>query len=817
MPRRFSVCVLTLALVMVAAPLAAAQGGSAGSFTGLVIDSDTGDPIVMATAALLDGDDLVTGTVSGPDGVFRLDAPAAGTYAIEFSFVGYEPVTMAGVAAPPAGQSEDLGTIRLAPDVAQLDGVEVAAERQRVQIEIDRMVYSTADDPMVQGGTATDILETIPSVDVDLDGNVSLRGSGSVAVLVNGRPAPVTADMIADYLQQLPADAVERIEVIPNPSARFEPDGMAGILNIVLREDADPGLGGSLSARADTRGSVATSNLISFGRGPWSLSATYNLRRGVRERERTSYRIHRLATPLTSTDEISLDDRVMLNQRLGLTAEYALTPRTTISAQTSLRTQGFDEERNLGAVRFDAEQSPIGAWERSVNDDESRLGGDLRLGMRHAFDQEAGHRLSGQARVDFQVRERHEEISERPTDGSFDLFHERQTRLDRTDRRGALDIDYERPIGDFRFETGYSGFVRLQSRDFLSESRDNPSGSFSNDIGLTNSSDYALWIHAVYGQLAREFGPLGMQLGVRLESATTDFEVIGQDEAYRNAYFSAFPSAFLAYEINDDNSLRASYSRRVNRPRTDHQNPFPRFDDPLNVYVGNPAILPEYTHAFELGYVRFTDWGSVTVSPYSRFTSDLIQYVVTVQEDGVTLRTVDNIASSSSHGVEGIVSFQRDALRGHLSLEGFRRISDGAVPGTELERDTFGWGGRANVSYTLDALGLPGTTVQATGWYRAAMRTEQGRTGSRLFTNVAIRQQLLDDRLSLNVRFRDPLGTAGTMFIYDQPALYQEVHSDWGAQRIDFNVSFRFNQPERRRGPERPPEESGYAEEEFEG
>jgi len=801
-PRSVTRLLPSLLLFLLVAPLATAQSGAV---TGRVVDAASGEPIPSATVALWRAADssLVTGGVTTPDGAFRVEGVPADAYEAIVSFVGYEDhVETVEVAA---GRTVRMGSVRLAPDVAALEGVEVTAARQTVEVQADRTVYSFADDAIVAGGTASDILEQVPSVEVDLDGNVSLRNSGNVTVLINGRPAPIPPDLVGDYLRQLPADAVERVEVIPAPSARYEPDGTAGILNIVLREDTDPGLGGSLSFTGDTRGSTAASGLLSYGRGPWSLSADYAFRRDLREAGRTALRISRGAfLPETLRDEVGEDDRRRLSNRLGLTAEYAFSRRTSLRTQASVRSWNHAEEQLLGAAFFDAQRAPIGTSQRRVADDESRIGGDIRLGLRHRFDAEGTHRLEADARLNAQARERSESIAEAPNGGAPVDFLERETRLDRTDRRAAFDLDYLRPLLGGRFEAGYSFFVRLQERDFFSQSRPDGADPFAPDVGLTNASEYGLWVNAVYGQWARSLGRVDLQAGVRLETAQTDFDVVGEEEAFSNRYASAFPSAFAVYRLDDSNRLRAGYSRRVSRPRTDHQNPFPRFDDPLNIYVGNPNIRPEFTDALEASYVRFLPWGSLQVGPYARRTTDRILYVVRVREDGVAVRTVENLATTTALGSEGILSFegQDDRLRGTLSVNAFRVTTDGGAEGTALERDTFGWGGRASVSYALDALGMPGTVAQASARYRAGMRTEQGRSRSFLFTDLAFRHRLLDDRVTLNLRLRDPLGTARASWILDQPALYQEVERDWGAQRVQLSVSYLFNPPERSRGRE---------------
>ncbi|GIV60407.1 MAG: hypothetical protein KatS3mg043_1496 [Rhodothermaceae bacterium] len=256
------------------------DGAVRGSIGGTVLDAETAEPIASATVGLWRAADssLVTGTITEQDGRFRLEGIRGGRYYVTVSFVGYATETIPDVAVEPGNLQIDLGTIRLVTDAQMLDEVEVSAERTPMQIQIDRTVYNVADAPVAIGGTATNVLETIPSIDVDVDGNISLRGSGNVAVLINGRPAPVSSEFIAAYLRQLPAGSIDRVEVIPNPSARYEPEGMAGIINIVLKQEAELGLGGTVVAGGDSRGGYNASGTFTYGRGPLNLALTYGFR-----------------------------------------------------------------------------------------------------------------------------------------------------------------------------------------------------------------------------------------------------------------------------------------------------------------------------------------------------------------------------------------------------------------------------------------------------------------------------------------------------------------------------------------------------------
>lgn len=807
---------LLAVLAVLLAGTAAAQPRSAAAITGSVLDAETETPIPSASVAVwrvtAEDTTLATGAITDAEGAFRVEGVRPGRYRVDVSFIGYRTERREDVAV--GSGVTDLGTIALDPDIAQLEGVEVAARREQVQVQIDRTVYSTADDPASAGGSATNVLEGIPSVDVDVDGNVSLRGSGNVAILINGRPAPVGAEFIAAYLQSLPAGTIDRVEVIPNPSARFEPEGMGGILNIILKENVDRGAGGSVSAGADTQGGYNASGTLTYGRGPWNLGATYGFRQSERGGGGSSFSITRPeGVPGTILDQVEDEESSGTSHNVNLSADYAFSRSTSLSASGQLGVRSEREiEVNDFLERLDLGEDPVLAYERFVEEEGERWNADARLGFRHAFGPQDGaaHALSAEARYN---------VSGNTDDELFTQTGDRpelqRSTTGRDRNEASLALDYVRPLGDFRVELGYKGDLESYVSDLFAETQI-AAGVFEPDTLLNNAFDFDQQIHAVYGQLARAWGPLGVQLGLRAETARTTFTLENTATAYDNDYASLFPSAFLSYELGDDNVFKASYSRRINRPRTWSLNPFPSLDDPRFPRVGNPALRPEYISSFELGYVRYTPWGSLTVTPYYRSTTDAIRRLETFcgdevsdiiralceNEDVVSVRTVQNLATDESYGVEIINSFEgRGALaglRGYVSLEGFRSVSDDA--GGDLQNDAFGWGGRVNASYDFGArTALDGLTLQANLRYRAPMDTEQGRRGAFTFLNLALRQQLLGDRASLTLNFRDPFGLAGFDFVLDQPRLYQESERRWGAQQVGLTFTYNFGQQQRQR------------------
>lgn len=806
---------LPLLAVLVALPVSAQPGGT---LTGTVLDADAETPIPSASVAVwrvtAEDTTLATGGITDPEGRFRVEGIRPGRYRVDVSFVGYVRERREDVEV---GRGvTDLGTIALAPDVAQLEGVEVAAERQQVQVQIDRTVYSTADDPASAGGNAANVLEGIPSVDVDVDGNVSLRGSGNVAILINGRPAPVGAEFIAAYLKSLPAGTIDRVEVIPNPSARYEPEGMGGILNIVLKENVDRGVGGSVSVGGDSRGGYQGNGTLTYGRGKWNLGATYGFRQEEGGGDGSSFSITRpLDAPNTTLAQVEDEDESETSHNVNLSADYAFSRRTSLTAsgQFGVRDE-LETELNDFVEEVASGGDPALAYERLVEERGERWNADARLGFRHAFgpQDDAPHALTAEARYN---------VSGNTDDETFTQTGDRaelqRSTSERDRAEASLALDYVRPLGGFRVEAGYKGDLESYLSDLFAETR-NDAGVFVPDTLLNNAFEFDQQIHAVYGQLAREWGGLGVQLGLRAEVAQTTFTLENTGEDYDNDYASLFPSAFLSYELGDDNVFKASYSRRINRPRTWSLNPFPSLDDPRFPSIGNPAIQPEYVSAVELGYIRYTPWGSLTLTPYYRHTTNAIrriesfcaettsELVLMLCEDPnvVSVRTVQNLATDESYGVELINSFEGGGLlgglRGYVSVEGFRTVSDGAGTDGELSNDAFGWGGRVNMTYDFGArAGLDGLTLQGNLRYRAPMDTEQGRRGSFTFLNLALRQQLLGDRASLTLNFRDPFGLAGFDYVLDQPRLYQEREREWGAQQVGLTFSYSFGQQQRQR------------------
>ncbi|MEM1055834.1 MAG: TonB-dependent receptor [Bacteroidota bacterium] len=797
--------------------LPVATSAQEATLTGSVLDGESDLPLPTATVALwTPGADssLVGGVTANIDGEFSLQAEP-GEYSLVISFVGYQTMRQP---LSVGTEAVDLGVVRLLPDAAALSTVQVRGERSQVAARIDRTVYSTADNPVNEGGTATDVLSNLPSVDVDIDGNVSLRGSGSVAIFINGRPAPVSADFIAAYLRSLPAGTIDRVEVIPNPSAAFEPDGVGGVINIVLKENTDLGLGGTFAAGTDTQGGLNATGAVTYGRGPWSLAATYGIRSDQREGSGSTFSINRFEASPTTLDQAEVQDRSRLSNFVSFSADYALAENTTLTSQLQLGIQSGDQEELNATLRQDASGATMAEYERLATESGDGYSGGLRLGLRQQFGD--NHSLTVEANAEAEEEGELQAFNDRIFLGDATFGLPPQIDEDDAEREVELRIDYTQPLAGFQIDIGYNGSIETESST-LDARRMGADGLLTPDPNLSNSYDFDERVQAIYAQASRDWGLVGVQLGLRAEQATTTLGLLTTGEQFDNDYQSLFPSAFLALNLSELTTIRGGYSRRINRPRRWELNPFPSFDVTGSIIrQGNPALRPEYTDSFEVRAQQITPFGSLALTPYYRRTTDIIRRIASPPDaDGVSVRSPQNLDTADAWGAEAVLALDDvGGFDGFLSLEGFRlQTGTAATSEAELSSDAFGWGGRVNATYAFgDRFGLGGDLdLQTTVRYTAPIDTEQGRRGARADVNLALRQALFSDRAALTLQVRDPFDVTDLQLVLDQPELFQEIERNWGVRQFGLTFSYTLGRQDRQRDRGQNGGGGGYAGDDF--
>ncbi|MEM1269791.1 MAG: TonB-dependent receptor [Bacteroidota bacterium] len=735
---------LWLTLLLLLPSLALAQTASpTGRLTGLVRDAGTGTPLAGATVSLFTSPDtaFVTGTATSADGRFQLDGIPAGTYQVRASFVGYTAANAEDVAVT-ARTATEVAPFSLETDATALEGVEVSAQRELVEQRVDRTMYNVAAQPVTAGGHALDVLETLPSIEVDAEGRLSLRGGQNVAVHLNGRPVPVQGDQLAALLRQIPAESVERVEVMPNPSARYDADGMSGIIDIVLKKSTNRGLSGGATLGTGTAPNTQLGGNLAYQRGPLDVSGSYTYRYDAFGIDGTSLQRRQLAAGTSVIDQtIVIENGIRSHLGTG-TLDWRPNDATLLGISGTLGHRDRADDQQIGVV-FGLGPDIEATLDRSG--DIASDGLTLDVVTTAEFKPGENRSLSSEFRwtrndveederfLDIDAAQR-EAFSARLSDDQNDEF--------------ALQADYTASLAGVQVETGAKGTARFIRADLDTRFGE----ALQLDPALSGLFAYDETVAAAYLQGMRSFGALQVQAGLRVEDARRDVEPGTGQAGIEDRFTSFYPSAFALYTFSPGTTLKASTSRRVNRPNARLLDPTPRFQDTLIVDIGNPRLQPEYTTAYELAFqYKFI----ATLTPFYRRTTDTIRRRIRLDaETGRTLATFQNLDVQDAYGIETTLSPRIGPVRGVLSASVFRAITEGGNVETDLGSDGLVY----TLNGNLQAEIRKGTTVQLFGFYRGPLEVEDGRISPLGFATLglshAFNQQV---RLALNVR--DIFGT----------------------------------------------------------
>ncbi|NJD19673.1 MAG: TonB-dependent receptor, partial [Gemmatimonadetes bacterium] len=607
--------------------------------------------------------------------------------------------------------------------------------------------------------------------------------SSNVVIQVNGRPAPFRGDALALYLKQLPAGAVDRVEVLPNPAAKYDPEGMSGIVNIVLRQNTDLGLSAAVNAAGSSRDRFNGSGSVGFQRGRLNLAGMYAVNSD--QRRPTGF-MERLSLAGVSAGETIVQDTRGLQESLGhsLTGslDYKLRPATTLSFQASGNLNGNDGLSVNGFRLFGAPDASGRTWASATGTERDLRSGDLMLGLRHVP-------AAGRNAITLEARlSGNDDVSEaRYGDATLASLRE-LTRNETGNRDASLQLDVTRTLLGIKVETGARAEERVIDTD-LSRS------PFGNAASLSggNAFDYDARIWAGYAQASRAVGRLSLQGGLRLEHADTRFDLRSTGEAYDNRYSSLYPSASALVDLGEGRSVRAGYSRRVQRPRTGQLNPFPLQEDSLSLLVGNPSLLPQYTNSFDVTLQTGGTLGTLQVAPFYRVTTALIRHYKTIDPGtGVSTTTFRNFDRSSQYGLDVTATGRLGSRLSGMLGANMAQVSTSAENlQAGLASNALSWSVRSNATLRLGSL----TDVQGFLMYRAPMEIEQGRMRSFVVSNVSLRHRVLGGRGDVVLRVTDPLGRMNFGFTTADELHEQEFLRRSDARNVALSFSYSFGRP----------------------
>lgn len=773
----------------------AMQPTGSGVLVGVVQSGETGEPMGSASVEVLRASDStrVAQSLTNAEGRFRVERLVEGTYLLRLMHVGYAtrstlPFELA------SGETRDLGTLILTVQAVSLTPIEVSSERSAVTFEADRTSYNLGVMGGYEGASVTETLSSLPELEVDIEGRVTLRGSAP-AIYINGRPAPMSGEALAAFLEQFPADYVQSIEVIDNPSARFAAEGSGGVVNIVLKEGVDLGLSGSVFANAGTRGQYGVGGRGTMQRGAWTLTGGGFGR--LSDRETTGYDLRQnLETDPAFLRRDTYSDRGSLSSNIDLSARYQPTEAMRFSARGRVNGSGSDTEGLSTTTHLDEEESPILIYDRASASESRRGSFDFTGGFDYAWEPRR-HEL--EIEVSYREGRRRMDRREEVTGGSFEDEHvlvPAELMLEERhefERSSSLEMDYTRGLGEGgRLELGLDVEHETSDDDRVLQSLDDGAGAPSTSL---RGIDQRQRSNAAYATFRQRMGGLSLQLGLRAEQRDLGFELPGGESVERTDR-DVFPSANIAYR-SEGRQLRVSYSRRIGRPGPSVLNPTDVSTDPAVRRVGNPDIEPRYTHSINVNASWSGELGSLRFAPYYQRTVNDWAPITTVDEQGISTRTYENLLSAESYGASLTYSLRnRDGWGGNVSVSARQTNRDASNLSSRYSGSSLRWSSRANVNARLTG----DLTAQGNFSYSPPTDLPQGRSDAQYRADMGFRYRILDGRGSIRLSLDDPFEVRRNSSRLQDVTYIQIGRSQVSTRAAQINFTYSFGGGGGRRG-----------------
>ena len=773
--------------------------------SGKVIEKGTNLPLEYATIVFENiANKQLSGGITDETGNFKFEV-IAGNYNVRAEFISFKNVII-----PQKNFNADinLGTIQMEADVAQLNEIEVIAEKSTVEIKLDKRVYNVGKDMMVKGGTVSDVLDNVPSVTVDAEGTVALRGNENVKILIDGRPSGLAGINIADALKLLPADAVDKVEVITNPSARYDAEGGGGIINIVLRKGKTNGLNGSIMANAGDPETYGTNINLNKKSDTYNLFSTfgYNYRNNPGNVMVNSEYFNSSGVTTRFIEERRTNERLSEGYNANFGIDLNLSKSLTWTNALTFRENNGKNPDNVFFYNFDATNNPTFVRNRFNDQKNDEFSIEYASNFVKKFKKE-DHKLT----VDIAISQNRENqfatITDQILSDPSSLTLEGTSNINEQ-QRNLFQTDYVQPIGENgRFEAGYRGSFLNNITDFV----------VTPISDLSNNLEYVENVNAIYTQYGSKINKFSYFVGVRFEDSQIEVNSLSSNNYNTKKYNNLFPSATLNYEFSETSSVSLSYSKRINRPRGRFLNPVSSLSSNINIFQGNPDLDPSLTDALDLGFLK--RWNKLTfnTSTYVNVTNNSFQFIT--RESGlfvegvpVILSTPINLAKEYRAGFEfnlNYTPYKWWRLNGNFNL--FRNETQGSFSYVNYIGDTIEqnfdnvaltWFTRINSKITLPYK----IDFQTNGTYRAPQNNAQGRSLGVASMNLAFSKDILKDKASISLNVSDVFNSRKRIMEREiQNVVSSCSEMQWRVRQVMLTFTYRFNKQknERDRQPRR--------------
>jgi outer membrane receptor protein involved in Fe transport len=759
---------------------------------GYLVEESSGNPIEYANVVLYTESDsqLVTGCISGHEGAFVLTEVAEGTYYLMVTFIGYQTFKVKSISVLKKQKMLDLGKLELKASAMDLDEVSIQADKSMVEYKVDKKVVNVSGNPSLVGGTAADALRDVPSVSVDIDGNVMLRGSGNFTVLIDGKPTVLSGN---DLLKQIPVAAIEKIEVMTNPSAKYDPQGNTGIINIITKKDSDQGFSGLINLTLGTGQKATGSVSLNYKRKKTNYFLKLDMQRNRYRQQSELYRESYLSDTMNKL--LQTTDRDMLSNRhsVKIGADYNHSAYSSFSVSGELGLIDFDRgftttyhqwyDPELIHTYFKSENDfNVYGWYYAANASHS-----------YKFKKKKDASITSTLLYSSWMGNRDEFQHEFLTDKDYVIkSSSSEVRRLEEEVKNYLQIksDFVWPVKKGKIEAGFQIAHRPVIAGIVKEDFNPVSSVWVYDSVFSNELTYYQDVFATYFLYTGELKGFQYQLGIRPEftDRLMDQKTLNKKYPFRKMEF--FPSFALTKSLKNNQQLQFSYSRRVNRPNEHHLNPFPDYADRYVTSLGNPALEPEYTNSFELNYVKRMKIGMIAVEAYYRQQNNAFQRYITQEDDGYLVVHFQNIERYTSAGIDLSANL---ALKKWWRLAGsvsaFNYQMEGDIVNVDLPENAFTFVGRANSIFTFSAK----SRLQIYGSYNAPAWESQGIRKAFVSLGAAYRHEFFKRKLGVTLSINNPFG----LFVYasemNDPLFHSTFSMNNEANVITLGLSYKIN------------------------
>ncbi len=762
-------------------------GGMKTSISGSVVDSGTRTPVEYANVMvhLASSGAAVTGTITNEHGRFQISPVRPDQYYVTVKFMGFAELRIDSLFITMATPRVHLGELQISPAAVEGEAVEVVRERTTMEYRIDKKVINVGQDISSSTGTAVDVLENVPSVTTDIEGNVELRSSSNFTVLIDNRPSILDAN---EALQTIPASTIDQIEIITNPSAAYDPDGVSGIINILTKKSKLEGISGIANVNAGMLGQLGGDVLVSYRNDRYTIF--FSAATGNRNFEGRDSTFSMTTIGDTNTYVSSIGDRYFRRNysRLRAGLDYNLSDADLLGLKLSYGSRAFSMGGENSYNEYgDLFLVPL----ESTTESSSDRGGqfyNVQLDYEHRFDSPK-HRLT--ARYDYSIRATDEESLTEQFSINDSLISGTLTDESGPINRSRFELNYERPIlNEGELKAGYHFRAGSSEDESGLATYDNALSEYVDDPFYDHQTEYHRGIQSIFTTASSNFGKFGIQGGFRGEYTYRSIEVLDEDDSFEIDRWDFFPTLHLSYNLTEQQKLMASYSRRVRRPRGWFLEPFETWMDAYNVRIGNPGLEPVYINAMEAGYMRYFGKNMVSLELFSKEVVNQIERVQSVYDENVLLHTFENVGSSRSLGADlslRMLPFEWWDL--NLMGNVYRYEINDESGSFDQDIQSNNWSLRFNNNFTLNKM----IRLQLNAMYNSPSVTAQGERESMFYLNAGARLTLIENKLTATVNVRDVLDTGNHEFTTEGLNFTRYQISDRVAPVISASLKYNFN------------------------